>query len=341
MSKLRYILFPFALLYALVTEVRNFLFDTKIFKSTAFDVPIINVGNLRVGGTGKTPMIEYLIRLLQPEFKVAVVSRGYKRKTKGIVLADAQSTASSIGDEPFQIYQKFPDITMVVGANRVVAVQHLLQIQKPDVILLDDAFQHRWIDAGFNILLTAYNQVFSKDFILPVGDLRECRKSARRADVVVVSKIPDTPSFDREKVVHSIQKYTSKPVFFSKIVYDDYIYSNDNRLKISEITDYKILLVTGIAVMQPLLSFIKEKNINFVNLSFGDHHRYNQADVKRIQGAFSRIQAENKLILTTEKDFVRLHPSLNQDLYYLPIRAEVIENELFNNKILAYVRTKK
>src|SRR6478752_5452103 len=193
MNLLRKILFPFAVLYGFITSIRNFLYDNNLLKSYSFDLPIIAVGNLSVGGTGKTPQIEYLIRLLSPKYKVATLSRGYKRKSEGFVLADETSNAEILGDEPFQFFQKFKNIQVAVDANRKNGIEQLLsQSEKPEVILLDDAYQHRKVKAGFYILLTTYDDLFCKDFILPMGNLRESRRGAKRADVVIVTKCPST-----------------------------------------------------------------------------------------------------------------------------------------------------
>ena len=193
MNFLRKLLFPFAILYGFITSLRNYLFDKGILKSYSFEIPVIAVGNLNVGGTGKTPQIEYLIRLLSPKYKVATLSRGYKRKSADFVLADADSNAEILGDEPFQYYKKFPNIQVAVDADRRNGIEQLLnQKEKPEVILLDDAFQHRKVKAGFYILLTAYNDLFCDDFILPTGNLRESRKGAKRADLIIVTKCPQT-----------------------------------------------------------------------------------------------------------------------------------------------------
>jgi tetraacyldisaccharide 4'-kinase len=191
MNFLRKILFPFAVLYGFITSIRNFLFDYRILKSYSFPIPVIAVGNLSVGGTGKTPQIEYLIRLLSNKYKIATLSRGYKRKSEGFILANATSNAEILGDEPFQFYKKFPNIQVAVDANRKNGIEQLLsQSNKPDVILLDDAFQHRKVKAGFYILLTAYNDLFINDFMLPTGNLRESRSGAKRADMIIVTKCP-------------------------------------------------------------------------------------------------------------------------------------------------------
>jgi tetraacyldisaccharide 4'-kinase len=195
------LLFPFSILYGWITSIRNFLFDKGIFKSYSFDIPIIAVGNLSVGGTGKTPQIEYLIRLLSPNYKIAILSRGYKRKSKGFVLADPTSNAEILGDEPFQIYQKFPNTIVAVDADRKNGIENLLVLnEKPDVILLDDAFQHRKVKAGFYILLTGYDDLFYSDFILPAGNLRESRSGAKRANVIIITKCPK----DISKIVATV-----------------------------------------------------------------------------------------------------------------------------------------
>ena len=193
MNVLRKILFPFALLYGIITSIRNFLFDNGILKSYSFDIPIIAVGNLSLGGTGKTPQIEYLIRLLSPKYKVATLSRGYKRKSKGFILADATSNAEILGDEPFQFFSKFPTIQVAVDADRKNGIEQLLsQNIKPDIILLDDAFQHRKVKAGFYILLTSFDELFINDSIFPVGNLRESKLQAKRANMIIVTKCPET-----------------------------------------------------------------------------------------------------------------------------------------------------
>ncbi len=342
--RFRLIFFPFILLYALITEVRNVLYDKGILTSTTFNIPVISVGNLNLGGSGKTPQIEYLIRLLQPDYKVAVISRGYKRLTKGFMVADVEVTPATIGDEPYQIYRKFDNVIVAVGEDRVAAVKKVIAIYNPDVILLDDAFQHRRINAGFQILLTPFDRPFYKDWLLPAGNLRELPKNARRADLVVVTKLPEKANPEKQqKVKKKIKKYAgNKAVFFSKIAYADYITNDIAKISLPDLKAYKILLITGIANPQPLYAFLSEKNINFESLKFGDHHRFSTTDIQRINKQYEDIKASKKLILTTEKDFVRLSSLLNDDvLFYLPIQTEIIDNEKFNNKIIDYVRNYK
>ena len=342
LNKLRYILFPFSIVYALITEFRNLLYDKKILKSVSFDVPIINVGNLSVGGTGKTPQIEYLIRLLQNDYKIAVISRGYKRKSKGIIIADEQATAEQIGDEPYQIHQKFPNVLVAVGSSRVAVVRKVLAKNDIDVILLDDAFQHRHIKAGLNIILTPFQQLFSNDFVLPAGNLRECRRQAKHADIVLVTKSPDDINLkQKEPVIQSLRKYFEKTIFFASIDYQDEILSDKNAISLLKLKDYDVLLITGIANPKPLYSFLSEKNINFVSLKYGDHHSFSATDIQQINKQYQQLQSNDKIVLTTEKDYVRLRHLVNLPLYYLPISTKVFENEMFNNKILDYVRKDK
>jgi tetraacyldisaccharide 4'-kinase len=341
MNNFKIILFPFALLYALITEVRNFLFDKEIITAVSYDLPVINVGNLSVGGTGKTPLIAYLIRLLQDRYRILVVSRGYKRRTKGVVVADKYSTPETIGDEPYQLYRKF-DIDLVVGESRRDAIEKAFEKFSPDVILLDDAYQHRKLKAGLNIVLTTYQNPFINDYILPAGMLRECRKNIKRADMVVLTKLPDKPEKKRlQKIVSGIKKYFNGFVFTSKIVYEIQVSGKNKNISLTDLQDYKVLLVTGIANPDPIYSFLSKKNINFDSLKFPDHHRFSKADIRRIRHSFESIQAGKKIILTTEKDFVRMNSYFDDELYYLPIQAEIIEKELFNKKILDYVSRKK
>ena len=337
----RLILFPLSFLYALVTEIRNFLYDFQIFKSYRFYVPVINVGNLSVGGSGKTPQIEYLIHLLEQDYKVAVISRGYKRKTKGFIVANESVNAKIIGDEPYQIFRKFKDnanVIVAVGEDRVEAIRRVYTKFKPDIVLLDDAYQHRAVKAGLNILLTPYQFPFFNDWVLPTGNLRECRWQARRADIVLITKTPNIlTKSTKEYYVKKVKTYTNAPVFFSSISYDHRVINEKAEILWKHLSPYSVLLITGIANPEPLYSFLSEKNINFEGLKFGDHHFFSKKDVQRIKRIFSQIKNEKKIILTTEKDYVRLQNFFGDELFYLPIQTKVIENEMFNKIILKYV----
>ncbi|WP_264520838.1 tetraacyldisaccharide 4'-kinase [Flavobacterium sp. N1994] len=334
MILLRKLLFPFAILYGFITSLRNYLYDKGIFKSYSFDIPVIAVGNLNVGGTGKTPQIEYLIRLLSPKYKVATLSRGYKRKSEGFILANEKATAETIGDEPFQYYKKFSNIQVAVDANRKNGIEQLLaQSSKPEIILLDDAFQHRKVKAGFYILLTAYGDLFSDDFILPTGNLRESRDGAKRANLIIVTKCPSDLSIQEQE---NIKKKIgiNLPIFFSCIDYDDKVYNDAENLTIGEVKATQKILLAGIANPKPFFQFLQAEKDE--TMTFDDHHHFTESEINRIKEC-----AKNKIIITTEKDFVRLEAELlKAQLYYLPIKSKLLVNqETFDQTILNYVGT--
>ena len=334
MNLLRKILFPFAILYGFITGIRNFLFNKGILKSFSFGIPIIAVGNLSIGGTGKTPQIEYLIRLLSPKYKVATLSRGYKRKSEGFILADSNSNAEILGDEPFQFYKKFNTIQVAVDANRKNGIEQLLsQTDKPEVILLDDAFQHRKVRAGFYILLTSYGDLYSDDFMLPTGNLRESPSGANRANLIIVTKCPPTLSLEEQSEIKSkLNISSSQEIFFSYIEYDDFIYSENKSIAISEIKKSDKLLLAGIAKPEPF--FIHLKNSNDECMRFADHHQFSEKEISEIEN-----KANNKIIITTEKDYVRLKGSLSKEqLFYLPIRSAFLSGaEKFNKSVEEYI----
>lgn len=335
MDFLRKILFPFAVLYGFGTSFRNFLFDKGIMKSVAFDVPIIAVGNLNVGGTGKTPQIEYLVQLLSPHYRVATLSRGYKRKSTGFILADKTSTAEILGDEPFQFFQKFPEIQVAVDENRVHGIEQLLSQQpQPEVILLDDAFQHRKVQAGFYILLTAYNDLYCDDLILPAGNLREGRSGADRANLVVVTKCPPHLTVTQENEIKTKLKLAShhQPLFFTYIDYDHYIYSEDQKIPIQEVKNVDKIVVAGIAKPAPFFAYLQAAKKN--TMVFADHHNFTAHDIDTI-----KTKAKDTLIITTEKDFVRLKGKLpKEQLFYLPIKNSFVNYKAdFDKRIMDYV----
>lgn len=329
---LRKILFPLAILYGWITLFRNFLYDKGILKSYAFDIPVIAVGNLSVGGTGKTPQIEYLIRLLSSDFRVATLSRGYKRQSTGFILANELSTAASLGDEPFQMHLKFPQIQVAVDADRKNGIEQLLsQETKPEVVVLDDAFQHRRVRAGLYILLTTFDELYVDDFMLPTGNLRESKSGANRADIIIVTKCPPTISeSDREKVRCKLN--TKAPLFFSTISYDDSVYASTSSLKVDELRLMSKLLVAGIAKPKPFFAYLQNDSDEI--MEFPDHHQFTESDI-----ASMVKRAGNKPIITTEKDFVRLreHP-LSSPLFYLPIKTTLIaDGDQLDQIILNYV----
>jgi tetraacyldisaccharide 4'-kinase len=336
MNLLRKILFPFAILYGFITSIRNFLFDKGVLKSYFFDIPIIAVGNLSVGGTGKTPQIEYLIRLLSPNYKLATLSRGYKRQSEGFVLADSTSNAAILGDEPFQFYKKFKNIQVAVDANRKNGIEQLLsQPEKSEIILLDDAFQHRKVRAGFYILLTSYGDLYSDDFMLPTGNLRESRRGAKRANLVVVTKCPANLSFDEQnKIAAKLKLDSNQELYFSYIDYDEFVYSEDKTMKVSEIKNVDKLLLAGIAKPNPFFAYLQSENDE--KLVFPDHHHFTESDISDIKN-----KSQNKIIITTEKDFVRLKGSIpNEQLFYLPIRSSFLfASEDFDKTITNYVES--
>ncbi len=336
MNLLRKILFPFAILYGFITSIRNFIFDKGILKSYSFDIPIIAVGNLSVGGTGKTPQIEYLIRWLSPKYKVATLSRGYKRQSKGFVLADTTSNAEILGDEPFQFYKKFNNIQVAVDADRKNGIEQLLSLtNKPEVILLDDAFQHRRVKAGLYILLTSYGDLYSDDFMLPTGNLRESKSGAKRANVVIVTKCPDTLSLEEQNKIKTKLKLTStQELYFSYIDYDEFIYSDIKTMNVEEVMNVDKLLLAGIAKPEPFFGYLQQEND--VCLRYPDHHHFTEVDIIEIEK-----KSQNKLIITTEKDFVRLKGRIpNEQLFYLPIRSSFLfRSENFDKTITNYVGT--
>lgn len=312
-------------------SIRNFLYDKGIFKSYSFNIPIIVVGNLSVGGTGKTPQTEYLIRLLSKEFKVAVLSRGYRRKTKGYILANSSSTADTIGDEPFQIFQKFPQIDLAVDSDRRNGIENLIKQNKPDVIILDDAFQHRRVKAGFYILLTAFDDLYFNDLVLPAGNLRESKKGAERADVIIVTKCPNNLS---DIAQNNIKKKIgiNRPIYFSRIGYADSVIGREGEISTFEIKKTEKLLLAGIAKPKPFFEYLQTGKD--VELKFKDHHHFTDEEIERIQ-----TLANNKIIVTTEKDYVRLKDKQINKLYYLPMESKfVLKGDDFDNKILKYVR---
>jgi len=315
-----------------VVWLRNWLFDKSILKSAAFNFPVICVGNLAVGGTGKTPMVEYLIRLLKNEYVIATISRGYKRKTKGFGIANENTTALEIGDEPMQFHKKFPDITVAVGEERLVAIPNLLQERSnTQVIILDDAFQHRQVKAGLNILLTEYKDLYTHDFPLPAGDLRDIRSSAKRAEIVIVTKCnPDLPIAERDAIEDELELKASQSLYFSSILYGKPYHLFSKQLTtLSEYAD--VLLICGIANPTPLKDFITLQVNSYDMLRYPDHHIFDSDDLLDIKKQFEKIKSEKKIIITTEKDGVRLQ-KFEQELASYPVYVLPIEHAILFNK---------
>jgi tetraacyldisaccharide 4'-kinase len=348
MKVIRYILFPLSILYGLITACRNLGFNTAVLKSVKFDLPIISVGNLSAGGTGKSPHIEYLIKLLMREFNVATLSRGYGRSISGFHLVDEDSTIIHCGDEPLQFKNKFPDIPIAVNKSRVLGVIELLK-NKPDVncILLDDAYQHRAITPSFSILLTEYNRPFFKDYMLPTGNLREWSLGKKRADVIIVTKSPEQlTNKERNIFIKKIKAEPHQSVYFSTLKYGQIKPMNTGESfdSLSMLKDYQILLVTGIANPMPLVSKLHAEELDFKHLKFKDHHPFRQKDIQHIRNIFDTFGAR-KIILTTEKDIQRLRlADKNNELaiHYVKIEVELLGDETtFETQIINHVRKNK
>jgi len=327
----RILLFPLAIIYGAVTAIRNFLFDIRYFKSFEFsDVKVISVGNLTVGGTGKTPHVEYLIRALKEKHALATLSRGYGRNTKGFQLADANSTPEIIGDEPMQYFMKFgKTIPIAVGEERLLAIPAIkAHHPKTEIIILDDAYQHRWVKPNLNILLTDFNRPFYQDFILPAGRLRESRKGAKRADIIIVSKSPDQlEELEKKRIKKEISIYVGKqlPIFFTGVAYGQPVPVFSNGKPFSD----KVILVSGISQPKPLVEYISGKYSLVRHENYPDHHKYSINDVNYFVKLMSEIP--NGCLLTTEKDMVKLKDSSlstkleSLPVFYLPIEIFFLE----------------
>lgn len=332
LKSFRYLLFPFSLIYGAAVWLRNYFYDKNILRSATFNFPIICVGNLAVGGTGKTPMTEYLVRMLKDEMPIATLSRGYKRKTKGYALANESTTALEIGDEPMQFHKKFPDIAVAVGEERLEAIPQLLHDRPATkVIILDDAFQHRQVKAGLNIVLTEYKNLFTRDLMLPAGDLRDVKHSIKRADIIVVTKCKsDLDQAEKNKLLTEIKPAAHQTVFFTEIVYGKpyHLFSKEETAFRAE---QEILLVCGIANPKPLKDYLNDKVQAYDMLRYNDHHIFDSDDLNDIKKHFEKIPATDKIILTTEKDGVRLQKfdaELKEyPVYVLPIMHAFLFNE--------------
>ncbi len=300
-----------------------------------YKFPIICVGNLSVGGTGKSPMTEYIIRLLQPDFNVAVLSRGYKRKTAGYILADNNSNALQIGDEPYQYHRKFKDLTVAVSESRQIGIEKLLQDTDSEVILMDDAFQHRKVKAGFNILLSSYGNLFTEDLLLPAGNLRDLKKRASAADVILITKCPNNLSLSNKQTIRKkIKRFTNSPIFFTGIKYDEAIRNNDQEFLLDNLKQQAFTLVTGIANPMPLVNYLKDKGYVFDHIQFRDHHFFTAAELEE-------LKKKSKLV-TTEKDFMRLEKHIPES-FYIAIKPFFLDDEklVFDKLILEYLQKEK
>lgn len=344
---------PFSWLYGLGVGIRNYLFDAEILKSKSYSIPVISVGNITVGGAGKTPHVEYLIDLLRDEMQVAVLSRGYKRKSRGYVVADENTTMRDIGDEPFQIKQKFEGVYVAVDKDRCHSIDHLISDEDTkdvEVILLDDAFQHRYVKPGVNILLVDYHKFINYDKLLPAGRLREPQSAKVRADIVIVTKCPKNLNpIDYRVLSKAMDLKAFQQLYFTTLSYCDLkpIFNGGDTVPLNEIMGENILLLTGIASPEHLQVDIMEytRGVKLETMAFSDHHNFTERDVERINERFAAMPSP-KRIITTEKDQVRLFyleglsEEVKQNIYALPIKVEFMleGGKTFNEKIESYVR---
>lgn len=341
-------LLPLSWLYGIGVGIRNFLFEVGILKSRSYKTPVISVGNITIGGTGKTPHVEYLVRLLQDKMRVAVLSRGYKRKSRGFIVAGTDTPMSQIGDEPYQMKQKFPNVTIAVDKKRTHGIELLEADDKaPDVILLDDAFQHRYVKPGINILLVDYHRLIIYDKLLPAGRLREPLKGKDRADIVIVTKCPkELKPMEFRVIMKAMNLYPYQHLYFSTIMYDQL------RPVFPETpawhglsSDMNVLLLTGIASPRQLTEDLTPQVKSITPLTFADHHNFSRKDIKRLNTTFEAMPSP-KCIVTTEKDAVRLtateglSDAVRRNLYMQPIRISFMldQEESFNQNIIGYVR---
>ena len=346
-------LYPVSFLYGIVTGVRNWLFDQGILRTTTFDIPIISVGNLSVGGTGKTPHTELILSILQDNWKTAMLSRGYKRVTFDFYFADENTNSKKIGDEPYQIHKKFPEISVAVHEKRVLGVKKLLEIvPKLQVVVLDDAFQHRYIHAGLSILLTDYSNLYCRDLVMPAGNLREWKSGSKRADIIVVTKCPaGLKPIEMRLIETELKPENNQSLFFSSYAYDEIMPvfpdSEPENWSFKTIKEAKagVLLVAGIVSPEPIVEEIKKSSNKVSTLFFDDHHAFQSKDYSLIMSKFEAFKSGEKIILTTEKDAARMVSDkhfpefLKSRTFVLPIRVEILNKQesLFIQKIKNYV----
>lgn len=348
--KLRWYLWPFSWLYALVVGLRNCFFDWKWKKSRSFKTAVITVGNITVGGTGKTPHVEYLLGLLQQQFRVAMVSRGYKRKSRGMQVASPQSDSRQLGDEPYQIYQKYPNAVVVADANRCRAIDYIEKHHPTvDAVVLDDAFQHRYVEPGVSVLLIDYHRLITYDKLLPVGNLRESALSRYRASVIIITKCPTTlKPIDLRNLYNEISPRPYQRLFYTTYGYEalQSVYGHQTK---SLAPDMSVLVVAAIAQPQPLLNYLSQQVETVSAITFPDHHHYTSADWKHIQQQFDEMQGTNKCIVVTEKDAAKLvhqnvvPDSLQSAVWALPIKVKFLQDgeKEFNKYMIDYVSKNK
>lgn len=340
----RIFLLPISLVYWLVIGCRNWLFDKQFLRTASFGLPLITVGNLAVGGTGKSPLIEYLAGLLHKKFKVAALSRGYRRRTRGYALVSSHATALEVGDEPLALYRKFPDVPVAVGEERLLAIPELLHDHpETQVILLDDAFQHRSIQAGCSLLLTEYSNLFTRDFYLPTGDLRDLKSRYRAANALIVTKCPIDLSEEKQRsIMAELAPVNGQPVFFTTLAYGSPYHLTQKQFY-SFTGKEEILLVTGISNPRPLKQYIEERSATYHQLTYRDHHIFSIEDFNEIRREFEKLPTENRILITTEKDAVRLEKfSAEIDglpWYVLPVEHRFLfgDKERFDRLVIDFI----
>jgi tetraacyldisaccharide 4'-kinase len=353
MHVLRRLLLPFSFIYGLIIMIRNTLYDWGKLKSIQFPLPVIGIGNLSTGGTGKTPHVEYLIKILNSEFKLATLSRGYGRETKGYLLAEHPTNTHLIGDEPMQYFSKFKDLIVCVSEQRAPAIENMLKLKKPpQVILMDDAYQHRKVKPGLNILLIEYDHIFKTDYLLPAGNLREPKSSLKRADIIIITKSPSIlVPIEKKRMLDKLNLNEKHQVYFSFIRYGELnkVFGEQQMMQMG-INYYvekrfTILMITGIANPAGLIEYLRRLTDKLELLIFPDHHEFSRKDIDKIQQTFDNIANSSKIIVTTEKDAMRLrNPDINASIqklpfFFLPIQVNFHhEEEKFNQLILDYVR---
>ena len=353
MSLKKILFFPFAVIYGIITSLRNLLYDWKFLKSKSVDVHTICVGNLAVGGTGKTPHVEYLINILQNDFKIAILSRGYKRKTSGFIQATNTSTAFDIGDEPLQYKTKNPQLEVCVDANRVNGIKKILEFpEPPKVVILDDAFQHRALNCELKIVISEYNNLYLNDCMMPAGYLRESKKGIERADIIIISKTPDkTTAIEIRNVIKDLKPLAHQQLFFTWLKYGELKGFQNPAETIDTLDDlfrYRIVAFTGIGNPKPMITYLKEYASDVKHIQFPDHHSFTIQDIADVRAQLDAIEGGNKIVVTTEKDAMRLRGTDLQDiantlpLYVLPIEVDFKDKtQEFNDTIINYVRTNK
>ena len=335
----RLLLIPLSYLYGFIVFIRNKLFDYEIFNSQKYSIPIISVGNLCSGGSGKTPLVEYLINLVGNSYKIAVLSRGYGRKSKGFLYVTKNSCVNDVGDEPLQIVQKFPEIIVAVSESRNFGIKKLIN-KNCDLIILDDAYQHRSVNPGLSVLVSSYNNLFINDYLLPYGNLRESKNNYSRADIIVVSKAPyPLLSSDKLKVKKQISPLFNQKLFYSYLNYNDPVGLFSNSYL--SLNNKNIILITAIASSDPLINYVISKATIIKHFRFRDHYKFKKNDIKKIIKYYKEIDLQETLILTTEKDATRL---VNFESYfigisvaYLPVEFKFYPKSNFNKLILNYV----